>query len=208
MLCSQLRIASRPLVLSSYCFRVGAAFTLSWRNMVFELDPSVPAHVGAVQSSCDPASSRQWSRFQHARVPESLQLQERAAHGTGKCLSRLVAGFQKVGRREVHPDYISGAREQSVYKELLTYLSALRNERNVWIPTSSEVNRWWRQRREMKLVRRGDSWAIEGEGNQRARIAYASEHDGQLVYSLNPQSQKHNMDEIKNSVYVAELTEY
>lgn len=99
----------------------------------------------------------------------------------------------------VHPDYISGAREQSVYKELLTYLSALRDDRNVWIPTSWEVNRWWRQRRQMKLVPDGDGWRIKGEGNQRARIAYASEHDGHLVYSLTPQSQRHNMEEIKSS---------
>ena len=84
-------------------------------------------------------------------------------------------------------------------KELLTYLSTLRDEGNVWIPTSSEVNRWWRQRREMKLVPESDGWRIEGEGNQRARIAYASEHDGHLVYSLTPQSQKQKMEEIRNS---------
>jgi hypothetical protein len=51
----------------------------------------------------------------------------------------------------------------------------------------------------MKLVPQGDGWRIEGEGRERARIAYTSEHDGQLVYSLAPQSQKHNMEEIKNS---------
>ena len=51
----------------------------------------------------------------------------------------------------------------------------------------------------MKLVPQGDGWRIEGEGSERARIAYASEHDGQLVYSLTPQSQRHNMEEIKNS---------
>jgi len=28
------------------------------------------------------------------------------------------------------------AGEQSVYKELLTYLSSLREEKNAWIPTS------------------------------------------------------------------------
>ena len=99
----------------------------------------------------------------------------------------------------IHPDYISGAREQGVYKELLTYLSTLRDEKNVWIPTSSEVNRWWRQRRVMNLVPQGNGWRIEGEGRERARIAYASEHDGQLVYSLTPQSQKQNMEEIENS---------
>ena len=100
----------------------------------------------------------------------------------------------------VHPDYITGAREQSVYKELLTYLSTLRDEGNVWIPTSSEVNRWWRQRREMKLVPESDGWRIEGEGRERARIAYASEHDGQLVYSLTPLSQKQQVEEIRNAL--------
>jgi len=100
----------------------------------------------------------------------------------------------------VHPDYISGAREQSVYKELLTYLSTIRDEKNVWIPTSSEVNRWWRQRREMRLVPQGDGWRIEGEGRERARIAYAREHEGQPVYSLTPQSQKQDVEEIKNSL--------
>jgi len=52
----------------------------------------------------------------------------------------------------------------------------------------------------MKLVPDGDGWRIEGEGNHRARIAYASEHDGQLVYSLTPQSQKQPVEEIKNSL--------
>jgi len=56
------------------------------------------------------------------------------------------------------------------------------------------------QRREMNLVQQGDGWSIGGEGRERARIAYASEHDGQLVYSLTPQSQRHNMEEIKNSL--------
>jgi hypothetical protein len=100
----------------------------------------------------------------------------------------------------VHPDYITGDRERSVYTDLLTYLSTLRDEKNVWIPTSSEVNRWWRQRREMKLVPQGDGWRIEGEGRERARIAYASEHDGQLVYSLTPLSQKQQVEEIRNAL--------
>jgi hypothetical protein len=80
-------------------------------------------------------------------------------------------------------------------------LFSLRDEKNVWIPTSSEVNRWWRQRREMKLVRQGDGWKIEGDGSERARIAYASERDGQLVYSLtstSTQSPSRSMEEIKS----------
>jgi len=53
----------------------------------------------------------------------------------------------------------------------------------------------------MKLVPHRDGWRIEGEGRERARIAYASEHDGQLVYSLtSTSSQSHSrpMEEIKN----------
>ena len=53
----------------------------------------------------------------------------------------------------------------------------------------------------MKLVPESDGWRIEGEGNQRARIAYASEHDGQLVYSLtstSTQSPSRPMEEIKS----------
>jgi hypothetical protein len=98
----------------------------------------------------------------------------------------------------IHPDYISGVRERCVYEALLSYLTGLRDEKNVWIPTSSEVNRWWRQRRQMKLVRRGDSWRVEGEGKERARIAYASEHDGQLVYSLTSRQGENHMEEIKS----------
>jgi hypothetical protein len=52
----------------------------------------------------------------------------------------------------------------------------------------------------MKLVPQDDGWKIEGEGRERARIDYASEHDGQLVYSLTQQSQRQNMEEIKNSL--------
>jgi hypothetical protein len=53
----------------------------------------------------------------------------------------------------------------------------------------------------MKLVRQGDGWRIEGEGRERARIAYASQHDEQLVYSLTStttQSPSRPIEEIKS----------
>ena len=88
----------------------------------------------------------------------------------------------------VHPDYITGAREKNVYKELLAHLAGLREKRNVWITTPGEVNRWWRQRAEMRIVEDGDDVRIEGPGNERARIAYASENGGRLVLSRQPTS--------------------
>jgi hypothetical protein len=48
------------------------------------------------------------------------------------------------------------------------------------------VASWWRQRAAMTLVRRGGSWAIEGEGSGRARVAYATAENGRLRFSLTP----------------------
>jgi hypothetical protein len=84
----------------------------------------------------------------------------------------------------VHPDYVMHPRELGVYKELLSHLDVLRRECGVWITTPGEVNLWWRQRAAMELVKTDQGWRIEGEGNERASIAYASEEDGRLVYSL------------------------
>jgi hypothetical protein len=84
----------------------------------------------------------------------------------------------------VHPDYVTTTRERNTYETLLAYLASLRSDKNVWIPTPGEVNCWWRQRAEMKLVRGRDGWRIEGAGSERACIAYASEKDGRVVYSL------------------------
>jgi len=86
----------------------------------------------------------------------------------------------------IHPDYIVEAEERGTYEALLTYLAQLRREDNVWIPIPAEANRWWRERAKMTLVEDGDGWRIEGQGKERARIAYASERDGRVVYSWEP----------------------
>jgi hypothetical protein len=87
----------------------------------------------------------------------------------------------------VHPDYIVAPSERRIYEELLRHIVRLKEERGVWVTTPGEVNRWWRQRAEMHLVENGDGWRIEGEGSERARIAYASERDGHLVYTVEEQ---------------------
>lgn len=84
----------------------------------------------------------------------------------------------------VHPDYVTTPREGGVYQELLAYLGQLRKESGVWITTPSAVNQWWRQRSAMKMSEESDGWHIEGEGSERARIAFASEENGKLVLSL------------------------
>ena len=88
----------------------------------------------------------------------------------------------------VHPDYLDGSKAKAAYIELLSYLDALRRERKVWIAPPEEINRWWRNRQQMALVRRGDSWHVEGPGSERARIGWATvSADHRLTYRVDGQ---------------------
>jgi hypothetical protein len=84
----------------------------------------------------------------------------------------------------VHPDYVTEERSRSTYTALLKYLSDLRSEQNVWIALPGEVNRWWRDRSQMKLVQNGSAWQIEGPGRNRACVAYAVLDGERLAYRL------------------------
>jgi hypothetical protein len=84
----------------------------------------------------------------------------------------------------VHPDYVMEERALDVYKTLLCFLSDLRNEAGVWMALPQDVNRWWRQRSQMRLVCEGSRWRIEGPGQERARLAYASIRDDGLVCTV------------------------
>jgi hypothetical protein len=84
----------------------------------------------------------------------------------------------------VHPDYITRDRENRIYQQLLTHLDAIRSSKNLWVAAPGEIDRWWRQRSKMVLLSDGDGWRVEGAGSERARIAYASEKDGNLVFAL------------------------
>ncbi len=86
----------------------------------------------------------------------------------------------------VHPDYVRGIRERAVYEALLQHLADLRREQGIWIALPGEVDRWWRQRAEMRVVKSGDGWRIEGPGSERARLAYASRDQDRLSYTLSP----------------------
>jgi hypothetical protein len=84
----------------------------------------------------------------------------------------------------VHPDYVITEPEKKVFETLLSYLSELRRNRGVWIATPGEVNKWWRRRRNMKIIEDYAGIRVEGEGSERARIAYASAVDGRLVVTV------------------------
>ena len=84
----------------------------------------------------------------------------------------------------VHPDYITSARNQQTYKDLLTYLSQLCTTEKLWMALPGEINRWWRARGQMKLISDDGRWRIEGPEAERARIAYARLENEQLVYRI------------------------
>lgn len=84
----------------------------------------------------------------------------------------------------IHPDYLTAHEEMATYKTLLGYLTGLATDKELWMPLPREVASWWRDRANMKLVQKGGEWKIEGKSSERARVAYATEQNGQLVYSF------------------------
>jgi hypothetical protein len=94
----------------------------------------------------------------------------RAHHGLMNCI--------------VHPDYIISQKARRVYSELLRHLCELRSQGETWIPLPREVAAWWRTRSKLSLVNEGGSYRIEGEGSQRARIAYALLSGDRICYEI------------------------
>jgi hypothetical protein len=88
----------------------------------------------------------------------------------------------------VHPDYVVEPRAQKIYLDLLNYLSRLIADKKLWTALPRDVNRWWRNRSQMELVRKGDRWQIEGPDKERARIAYAIREGDHLIYRLDEAS--------------------
>jgi hypothetical protein len=83
-----------------------------------------------------------------------------------------------------HPDYLIEPRARNVYESLLAYLQDMIAREKIWAPVPGEVNQWWRARSQMNLVQEGSHWKIEGPQKERARIAYASIDDDQLIYEV------------------------
>lgn len=90
----------------------------------------------------------------------------------------------------IHPDYITKPREWEACHSLLTHLDALRQDTGLWITTPGKVDRWWRQRAKLKLVEAEAGVRIEGEGSERARVAFASERNGKLALTIEQVSEE------------------
>jgi len=174
-------------------FRAGALYrNPDWMNLLdFEYDLSVPnvAHLDPQRGGCCtifpyfignvleiPLTATQDYSLYYILRDYSLNLWKAQV---AKILDRHgVMSFI------IHPDYTTKKREQRVYRDLLEYLSGLRRSAGLWVTRPGEVNDWWRQRSRMTLVGSGDQWEITGEGRERARIAFASLQQGELVYQI------------------------
>lgn len=86
----------------------------------------------------------------------------------------------------IHPDYMRDNAARQVYSELLSCLSQLRANGETWIALPGEVAAWWRQRNELTLVQEDGSWRVEGNGRERAQIAYATIVNDRIAYEFEP----------------------
>jgi hypothetical protein len=90
----------------------------------------------------------------------------------------------------IHPDYVAESAAASAYESLLSHLRELRERTSIWCALPSEINAWWRDRSKMSLAKHGDMWCIEGQGSERAVLAYATNCNGKLVYEVSPAAQR------------------
>ena len=174
-------------------FRAGVLYrNQDWYNMLdFEYDTTVPnvAHLDPQHGGCCtvmpffidrmvelPVTTTQDYSLFHILNDYSQNLWEQQF--------KIILSKHGLINVIVHPDYINGPREEAVYRALLQRYARLRKEQNVWIALPKDVNRWWRQRSQMKLEQRNGELRIEGAGSERARIALASFEGGRLTYKV------------------------
>jgi hypothetical protein len=99
----------------------------------------------------------------------------------------VIAEAHGLASFNVHPDYIIERRARAIYEALLEHLVRMREERGLWMATPGEVDRWWRERSEMKVAGDGSEWRIEGKGCERARLAFANLVGDSLTFTIEKQ---------------------
>jgi hypothetical protein len=83
-----------------------------------------------------------------------------------------------------HPDYLIEKGNRSIYESLLAHMQMKADRDKSWTPLPGEVDRWWRARSQMQLIRNGEKWEIQGPESHRARVAYATLGDGRIEYDV------------------------
>ena len=165
---------------------------LEWYDALdFAYDMSVPnvAHLDPQRGGCCTVmpyfigeilelpltTTQDYSRF-HVLNEYSIELWKRQV--------ALVTERHGLVSFNIHPDYVRETRAQHAYQALLDYLTGLRSKKKIWMALPGEVNQWWRERSQMRLIGRGNGWNIEGPGKERARVARAQLEGDRVVYRL------------------------
>lgn len=82
-----------------------------------------------------------------------------------------------------HPDYLDTPARLRMYEEFLAYLAT---QQDCWHALPREVASWWRTRAGLSLVEDRDEARIEGEGRERARIAWARRAEEDVELKIEP----------------------
>lgn len=84
----------------------------------------------------------------------------------------------------IHPDYVIDSSARKLFVQLLERLADLRSHGETWIALPGEIAQWWRLRSKLELVNVEGSWRIQGEGHERARLAFAVLENDRVVYKV------------------------
>lgn len=84
----------------------------------------------------------------------------------------------------IHPDYVIEERAMSVYRDLLAFLREIGRRQKMWFALPGEIDQWWRARHEMRIVGQDGNWRIEGDGAERAKLAFARRVGERLEYEV------------------------
>jgi peptidoglycan/xylan/chitin deacetylase (PgdA/CDA1 family) len=82
-----------------------------------------------------------------------------------------------------HPDYLDTPARLRMYEEFLEYLAA---QRDGWHALPGEVAAWWRTRAGLHCIEDGEGARIEGDGAERARLAWARRHGDDVTLEPEP----------------------
>ena len=174
-------------------FRAAVLYrNLDWYNALhFSFDMSVPnvAHLDPQRGGCCtvtpyffgdtleiPVTTTQDYMLFHLLNDYSLEL--------WKAQTDLIVAKNGLLSFIVHPDYVIEEKARAVYKGLLAFLRELGQKQKLWFTLPGEINRWWRARSQMRIVGTGGNWRIEGEGAERANLAFAQRVGDRLEYVL------------------------
>jgi hypothetical protein len=174
-------------------FRSAAMYrNLEWLQMLdFSYDMSVPTvgHLEAQRGGC--CSVFPFFAGKMVELPLTttqdyslFQILKDYSIGLWEKQLDLISARNGLASFITHPDYITSQRPQATYERLLGHLTEVREQKRAWFALPGEINRWWRERSRMKIVRHGNVWTVLGAGKERARVAFASLEAGRIVYRL------------------------